>query len=180
MEKVLMIVDVQYDFMEGGALEVPDANSIIEPINKLLRSGDYKYIFFSKDYHPTNHCSFKKYGGQWPKHCVQGTNGAAVHNDIVVPLEYTDNVHAILKGQQSSKEEYSGIDHIPVVSTKYVFDVVGLVTDYCVKETALDLVKSGYTVNVHLDCCRGVAEDTTKNAIDLMKQKGIVIKEYRE
>src|SRR5690606_28825703 len=97
MKKALIIVDVQNDFCEGGALAVPNANQIIPYINLLMEDNIYDQIVLTQDWHPANHKSFasnngKKVGGtiilneipqfMWPDHCVQDTFGAEFHKDL--------------------------------------------------------------------------------------------------
>ncbi|MCS7385050.1 MAG: isochorismatase family protein, partial [archaeon GB-1867-097] len=83
----LIIVDVQKDFCPGGALPVPEGDKIIPNLNKyveIFRKNGGK-IYATRDWHPENHISFKEYGGLWPKHCVQGTEGAEFHPNLKLP-----------------------------------------------------------------------------------------------
>ena len=196
MKKILYVVDVQYDFMKGGALAVPDAEAIIPVINELIRSGKYDTVFFTKDFHPTNHTSFASEHGvppftevdgeiKWPSHCIGSTKGAELNAEITVPAELTERVNVLLKGTNPFLEEYSGyslkIQSSPEIG-QFVqswirgseIDVVGLAIDYCVCFTALDLVKQA-TVNVLLEGCRGVDPDSTVTAIAKMKEQGVNI-----
>jgi len=77
MVEALVMVDVQNDFTPGGALEVPDGDAVVEPLNRL--AGRYKTVFATRDWHPQDHHSFETEGGPWPIHCVQGTEGAELH-----------------------------------------------------------------------------------------------------
>jgi nicotinamidase/pyrazinamidase len=84
--RALIVVDVQNDFIPGGALGVTGGDKIVPVVNKYVeefeRLGDL--IVYTKDWHPANHCSFKENGGTWPIHCVQGSRGAEFHPDLLV------------------------------------------------------------------------------------------------
>lgn len=175
MSKVLFVVDVQNDFMEGGALEVPNANEVIPFINKLLASDEYEGIYFSQDWHPKDHCSFKENGGIWPPHCIRFTNGAKIHKGIVISIAKAEDIKFIYKGENKDIEEYSATKEFYLYPKDTEVDFVGLATDYCVKASALDLAKEGYKVNVLLEGCRGVAEETIAEAIKEMLVAGIEV-----
>jgi len=174
MKRALFIVDAELDFMPDGSLPVENGQEIVVYINGLLERDVYDYIFFSKDWHKKDHCSFKENGGEWPTHCVQGTEGAKIHPEILVPLEFASKTYQILKGMDSDKEQYSAVINSELYP-KAEYDVVGLATDVCVKATALDLRKLGNSVVVLLDGCRGVSAKSTREAIDEMVEAGIVV-----
>lgn len=198
MKKILYIVDVQYDFMEGGVLAVPKANEIIPFINKLIRIGGYDTIFLTKDLHPLNHksfainCNVEPYTVvnnemKWPVHCIAGTKGAQIHEDLTFPAEMSERVNILNKGTNPQLEEYSGyslkIQSDPQIGAFVqqwvkgsVVDVVGLATDFCVRATALDLFKHA-KVNVIMEGCRGVNSETTKMAIGELKKIGVNVLE---
>lgn len=168
----LIVVDVQYDFLPGGALAVPEGDKVIPVINKLIPK--FSKIYTTQDWHPENHISFKIRGGLWPPHCVQNTKGAEIHRDLKVK----EAVH-ILKGIDSETEAYSGFQgtnledklHSDGVTTVFI---VGLATDYCVKNTALDALKTGFETYVILDAVRGVElkAGDSQTALDLAKYSG--------
>ena len=77
-----MIVDFQNDFTPGGALAVPDGDAIAGRVNELADSGDFDLVVATRDWHPPNHGSFTEQGGPWPPHCVQGSDGAELHDAL--------------------------------------------------------------------------------------------------
>jgi nicotinamidase/pyrazinamidase len=155
--RALVIVDFQNDFTPGGALAVRDGDAIAGRVDELARSGDYDLVVATRDWHPPDHRSFAAQGGPWPPHCVQGTPGAELHPALDRAL--VDVV--IDKGQDPATEGYSGfeatnlaellrerrVDHVTVV---------GLATDYCVMNTALDALRNGFSVTVDSSAVRPV------------------------
>ncbi|MBN2290221.1 MAG: isochorismatase family protein, partial [Candidatus Glassbacteria bacterium] len=75
MQDALLVVDIQVDFCEGGALAAHDTGSVIGPVNELIAgySAAGRLVVFTRDWHPENHCSFLSQGGQWPPHCIKDT-----------------------------------------------------------------------------------------------------------
>ena len=90
MQDVLIVVDMQNDFCTGGALPAEDTDSLILPVNRLIReyAADGRLVILSRDWHPENHCSFREQGGPWPTHCVAGTEGAEFHPGLELPDTY--------------------------------------------------------------------------------------------
>ncbi|SAK78691.1 nicotinamidase [Caballeronia catudaia] len=177
VEDVLLVVDVQNDFMPGGALAVARGNEIVPVINRLARA--FSHVVLTQDWHPRSHVSFAAnhagrkpfetmtlpYGEQvlWPVHCVQDTEGSALHRKLHVP-------HARLvvrKGHHERVDSYSAFleaDRVtPTGLGGYLRDVgatrvwlAGLATDYCVAWSALDARAAGFEVNVIEDACRAI------------------------
>jgi nicotinamidase/pyrazinamidase len=155
----LLVVDVQNDFCPGGALAVKKGDKVVPRLNKAIaafaRAG--LPIFFTRDWHPPNHISFRDQGGIWPPHCVQGTIGAGFHPDLAIP----DGATIISKGDKPSAEAYSGFQgtdlerRLKRAGVKEVF-LGGLATDYCVKESCLDALQRSFRVNVLRDCVMAV------------------------
>lgn len=155
----LIIVDVQRDFCPGGALAVKDGDKTVPRLNKVIGAAEAAGlpVYFTRDWHPPSHISFKSQGGVWPSHCVQGTPGAEFHSDLLIPRSAT----VISKGDKPRKEAYSGFQGTALarlLRSKGVDEVFvgGLATDYCVKETALDALREGFNVDVMTDCVRAV------------------------
>ncbi|MBW3521559.1 bifunctional nicotinamidase/pyrazinamidase [Chryseobacterium sp. NKUCC03_KSP] len=199
MKKALIIVDVQNDFCEGGALAVPGANEIIPYINLLMEENQYDQIILTQDWHPANHKSFasnnnRKVGESiilngvpqfmWPDHCVENTFGAEFHKD----LNRDKVTHIIQKGKNTEIDAYSGFqDNNHFMKTglddflKYheiqLVEIVGLALDYCVKFTCLDAANLGYITCLHFNGTRAVnvKPDNGKDAIFEMLQKGVTI-----
>ena len=166
----LIIVDVQNDFCPGGKLAVPDGDEVILPIERVVlhavRQG-WK-IFASRDWHPEDTKHFKKYGGDWPEHCVEGTRGAEFHEELFLLNAFIDAgvITVISKGMRKDENAYSAFDGLndrartlsellAEEKIETVF-VCGLATDYCVKATALDAKRLGFDTYLLLDACRAV------------------------
>lgn len=158
-QSALVAVDLQNDFFPGGALGVQGADKIIPLINKCIQL--FHTLGFpvvaTRDWHPPGHCSFNEQGGAWPVHCIQGSRGAQLHSDLVMP----PGTMVISKGTDPKKDAYSGFegtslgDRFEDLGVKTLF-VLGLATDYCVKHTVLDACKKGFQVVVIKDAIRGV------------------------
>jgi nicotinamidase/pyrazinamidase len=178
----LLVVDVQNDFMPGGALGVKDGDQIIPAMNRsieLFLSRDLP-VFYSRDWHPANHASFLAGGGIWPPHCVQQTGGARFFAELLVATP----TRLFSKGTRAAEEQYSpfhaedeaGSPLSVALQRLGIEDVYigGLATDYCVLNTALDLLDAGYRVSVLTDACRAVdvsANDGQK-ALETMIARG--------
>lgn len=157
--KALLVVDVQNDFCPGGSLAVRRADDVVPKLNKVIEAFHKAGlpIFYSRDWHPRNHMSFKDQGGIWPSHCVKGTSGARFHPN----LEITRGARIISKATTQDFEAYSafqGTNLEKQLKSLGVDDVVlgGLTTDYCVKESSIDGLKAGFRVAVLKDCIKGV------------------------
>ena len=152
-----MIIDFQNDFTAGGALAVPDGDAIADRVNELIESGGFDLVVATRDWHPADHASFTEQGGPWPPHCVQGTPGA----ELNAALE-RDRIDVIVDaGYERDLEGYSGFEETDLASvlrSRQVDEVtvVGLATDYCVKETAADALREGFKVTIDRDAVRGI------------------------
>lgn len=199
----LIIVDLQNDFLPGGALPAPSGNTVIPVINKLLNH-PFDLIVGTADDHPTDHVSFAASHGKqvnevisahgrkqilWPVHCVHGTPGA----------EYADKINQkkikkiFRKGTKKDWDSYSGFfddglqstglhEYLQSKGIKEIY-LVGLTTEYCVKHTALDGAKLGYTVYLILDGCKAInsSPHDEEYAIQEMLQAGVnVIQELSD
>jgi nicotinamidase/pyrazinamidase len=155
--RALVIVDFQNDFTAGGALAVRDGDAIAPRVKELLDSGEFDLVVATRDWHPADHASFREQGGPWPPHCVQGTPGAELH-----PSVDRDRVDAIVDaGDEPALEGYSGFEETDlerILRDRDVDEVtvVGLATDYCVRQTALDAVERGFEVTVDRAGIRGI------------------------
>ena len=176
----LIVVDVQRDFMPGGALPVPDGDRVVGPLNEYIVLFERRGlpVFFTRDWHPKDHISFKGYGGIWPPHCVQDTEGAMFHPDLKIP---SDNKFIISKGTSKDFDAYSGFqgtvlaDLLRERGVKRVF-VGGVATDYCVKNTVIGAINEGFGAFLLLDAIRGVdvSPGDSDKAIELMLSRGAV------
>ena len=180
--RALIIVDVQMDFCPGGALPVDKGDGVIPVINKYVALFADKGlpVFFSRDWHPSDTAHFRKQGGDWPEHCVQGTQGAQFHPDLLVP-EYAI---ILSKGMTSGVEGYSAfqgkdeegktfLDVIEKLNIDELY-VGGLATDYCVKHSVMDALDIGIKVYLLIDATKGVNENVldTKKAVARMEENG--------
>jgi len=155
----LVVVDVQKDFCPGGSLPVQDGDKVVPILNDYIKIflRARAQIYATRDWHPSNHVSFKLYGGIWPPHCIMGTEGAKFHPDLKLPK----SVKIISKATTPNKEAYSGFDGTNLEKdmiekgVRRVF-VGGLATDYCVKNTVLDTVKAGFEAVLLADATLGV------------------------
>jgi nicotinamidase/pyrazinamidase len=175
MTQALVIVDFQNDFCPGGALAVPDGDAIAGRLNELAGSDDYDLVVATRDWHPPDHGSFADQGGTWPVHCVAGTPGAELHH----ALDPTPIDAVIDKGQARDTEGYSGFEHTDLAQLLRERDidrvtVVGLATDYCVKNTALDALREGFHVTVDSTAARGVdvQEGDSERALEELRSAG--------
>ena len=155
----LLIVDVQNDFLSGGRLAVPEGDAVIPILNRYLDSFSKQClpIFATRDWHPANHCSFKKQGGPWPEHCVAQTFGA----EFPATLNLPESIQVISKATHPDQDAYSGFQNTDLDSrlksqgVRRLF-IGGLATDYCVLNTVKDALKFGYTVFLLQDAVRAV------------------------
>lgn len=153
--EALVIVDVQNDFCAGGALEVPDGDAVVAPINRLAH--DAGLVIATRDWHPPDHASFAENGGPWPVHCVRDTHGAQLH-----PGLDADRIDVIVDtGRERDHEGYSGFEHTELerILREHHVDrvhIAGLALDYCVRATALDAHRAGFDVILHCDATRAV------------------------
>lgn len=155
----LLVVDVQNDFCPGGALPVPEGGSILPQLNRVVEAfrAAGQPIFFTRDWHPSNHCSFKAQGGPWPPHCVQRTKGAEFHPGLVRPQGST----VISKGGAPEVEAYSGFAgtdlaaRLRKLGTDTVY-VGGLTIEHCVRTTTEDALRNGFHAVVVSDCVKGL------------------------
>ncbi|HEY1066128.1 MAG TPA: bifunctional nicotinamidase/pyrazinamidase [Pirellulales bacterium] len=199
----LIVVDVQNDFLPGGALAVPKGDQVVEPINALLPH--FPLVVATQDWHPAEHGSFaannpgRRVGElhslagrpqvMWPVHCVQLTHGAT----LAPQLAHHGIDEIVQKGADPAVDSYSGFfdndrrsatrlhDVLQQAGVQRVF-VCGLATDYCVKATALDARSLGYEVALIEDACRGVnlQPDDSARAIAEMAAAGVRITTTQE
>jgi nicotinamidase/pyrazinamidase len=176
--QALLVIDYQNDFNPGGALAVPGGDEIAGRINELAGSGDYDLVVATRDWHPADHGSFAEHGGPWPVHCVAGTPGAELHHAL-------DGTHVdviVDKGTDPGTEGYSGFEgtRLADLLRERGIDrvtVVGLATDYCVKNTALEALREGFGVTVDSTAVRGVdlAPGDSERALEQLRAAGAAI-----
>ncbi|EJF75691.1 bifunctional nicotinamidase/pyrazinamidase [Bartonella alsatica] len=194
-KKALIVIDVQNDFLPGGALAVPQSDTILPAINNLIDHFDH--IILTQDWHPRKHCSFASsypektpydtveldYGTQvlWPDHCIQGTHGAEFHTSLKI-----EKVQLILKkGYNQKIDSYSiFFENDQKTSTglqAYLkergftkLSMCGLATDFCVGFSALHAVQCGFKVSILLNACAGIDLNGSLNTmLKTMNESGI-------
>lgn len=180
----LLVVDVQKDFLPGGALAVSEGDAVIPLLNEAIRAFSEAGlpIFATRDWHPPDHCSFVQQGGLWPLHCVGGTSGAAFPKSLRLPAAAV----VISKADDPASEAYSafsGTDLAELLSDRRVGRVFvgGLATDYCVLRTVLDARAVGLDVVVLDDGVRAVDVESGDGdrAIGRMRAAGAVFASTR-
>ena len=174
---VLVIVDVQNDFLPGGALPVPKGDEVVPVLNEYIKMFQKAKasILATRDWHPPNHISFKPQGGPWPPHCVQNTEGAKFHPDLKLPRKTI----VVSKAMNPQKENYSAFEGEELANTLQkqgitrVF-VGGLATDYCVKHTVIDAHQQGFDTILLKDAVAAINTEPgdDERAINEMTQNG--------
>ncbi|MBS1302348.1 bifunctional nicotinamidase/pyrazinamidase [Loktanella sp. SALINAS62] len=184
MSEALIVIDMQNDFCEGGALAVEGGSALVAPINALM--DDFTAVILTQDWHPAGHSSFASshpdrapmdlitmpYGPQvlWPDHCIQGSDGAAFH-----PGLRTDGDLIIRKGYNPAIDSYSAFfenDHAtPTGLDGYLksrgitrLTLVGLALDFCVNYSAVDAARLGYDVTVRTDLSAAIDVNGSRDA----------------
>lgn len=174
MKKILLIIDAQYDFI-NGSLSVKGAEDKMNKLAEYIKNNENNYacVIMTADWHPSNHCSFIEQGGEWPKHCVQYTTGAAIYQPIIDAIDKTKCNNAILeKGNVANKEEYSVIDNyfsskilarlIDSYSVEQI-DICGIANEYCVLNTVKDLnekYKIGNKLNILINFVAAIKDES--------------------
>jgi len=213
-KKALLIIDVQKDFCPGGSLAVKEGDDIVEGINQLKQLKCWDVVAVSQDWHPKGHHSFSSThagekdrdgnpikagiicmynaGGRdevfWPDHCIQGSDGAKFHANLVVNKK--DEI--VQKGTNPKVDSYSAfVDNdkknltrlYPLLDKHGITEVFvcGIATDYCVNFTCQDAIErkdgkeGSFKVNLVVDLCRGVDETTSKEAVEKLEKLGVKI-----
>ncbi|MFF9570174.1 nicotinamidase [Streptomyces sp. NPDC014685] len=186
MHRALIVVDVQNDFCEGGSLAVPGGADVAAAITDLIGESQpgYRHVVATRDHHidPGDHFSAQPdFEHSWPVHCVAGTEGAGFHPNFA-PAIASGSIDAVFdKGAYAAA--YSGFEGLDENGTGLAdwlrerqvteVDVVGIATDHCVRATALDAVRAGFTTHVLLDLTAGVSETTTERALEELRRAGV-------
>ena len=193
LNSALVVVDMLYDFIDGSLACRNAENAVRETLayidsqtkaqggedNEIL---DTFPILFICDHHPADHSSFTDQGGIWPAHCVVGTRGGEIHQDLV---PYACEELTFNKGCNRETEQYSGFQGVnnagqPLSEVLELLDttdvyVCGIATEYCVRNTCEDLLKAGFKVHLLKDCIAYVDPEGHRKAIEEMAAEGISI-----
>lgn len=202
MKRALLLVDIQNDFLPGGALAVSDGDTVVPVANALMPLFDH--VVASQDWHPAGHLSFAVHhpgrepfsvteldGREqilWPVHCVQGTPGAS----FASALDVAGIDHVVRKGMAARIDSYSAffdndhrqatglLEHLCSAGVDHVF-VMGLAADVCVRYTVLDALHGALRTTLIVDGTRGVdmRPGDTAAAIQLMEEAGATIVDSR-
>jgi nicotinamidase/pyrazinamidase len=174
---ILLLIDLQYDFMPGGALPVVEGDAIVPLVNRL--AAIFRHVAFTQDWHPPGHVSFASshpgakpfeiirlaYGEEtlWPDHCVKGSRGAKLHDDLAVEAASLilrkganidiDSYSAFVEADGATRTGLAGFLRDRGVDRVFL---AGLATDYCVAFSALDARAAGFTTVVIEDACRAI------------------------
>jgi nicotinamidase/pyrazinamidase len=160
----LLVVDLQNDFCPGGALPVPEGDTIVPRVDRVVQLFHRRGlpVLATRDWHPAVTKHFKEFGGAWPAHCIQGTKGARFHPKMKLPRDAV----ILSKGMDPEQDSYSGFQALSpqgrdlesVVRDLAIDElyVCGLATDYCVRATVLDGTRRGIRVCVLADAIKGV------------------------
>lgn len=194
MKPALLLIDIQNDFCQGGALEVPMGDEVVDVANSMIER--FNTVLATQDWHPPKHGSFASTHALapynvidlhglpqvlWPDHCIQNSHGAEFH-----PKLNSANIDCVVqKGTDPKVDSYSGFaDNGQRIETELhqtlqtlkidTLYICGLATDYCVKFTVLDALKRGYSVYLIVDGCRGVNQqlNDSQQAISEMEKAG--------
>lgn len=170
----LIVVDPQNDFCPGGSLAVSHGDDIFPIVNRVMLL--FQYVIATQDWHSPEHRYFQTFGGPWPYHCLQGTNGAEFHPSLDVGLIQ----EIVQKGTNLELDGYSGFagtdlaDRLRRRGVRRVF-VAGLATDYCVKATAIEALGHGFESYVLTDAIRPVELEPGdgQRALEAMAEAGV-------
>ena len=189
----LVVVDMLYDFIDGSLAcqnadqAVAETLKFIDAQTKGQGGEDHEIldtfpILFVRDHHPADHSSFKEQGGIWPSHCVAGTRGGDIHEAL---QPYACEELTFDKGCDKATEQYSGFEGVneagqslgeilELLDTEEVY-VCGIATEYCVRNTCVDLLKAGFKVRLLKDCLAYVDHEGHLKALEEMGSEGIRI-----
>lgn len=193
--EALIVIDVQNDFCPGGALAVAEGDAVVPVINALM--DEFAVRVLTQDWHPAGHGSFAAnhpgaapfsvtqmpYGPQvlWPVHCVQGTEGADFHPalrsdpaDLIIRKGFRPAIDSYSAFFENDRTTPTGLEGYLRARGVTVLTLAGLATDFCVAYSALDAVRLGFAVSVHLPGCRGIDLDgSLAAALDQMRAAGV-------
>ncbi|MCR3955605.1 MAG: isochorismatase family protein [Gudongella sp.] len=181
--KSLIVVDCQYDFIDGS-LACENAENAVKSITRYINENN-PTVYYSMDWHSKDNKSFEANGGIWPEHCVQGERGARIHEDFSKLVEKDErrpgDENVFYKGMDDEIEEYSAYEamnkHQVILGESLENEVIvaGIASEFCVRETVLALLKAGHRVGILKEGLGYVdSEEHLKNLEDL-KSRGVQI-----
>ena len=197
MDEALIVIDVQNDFCPGGALAVTEGDRIVPGLNALM--AEFGCVVLTQDWHPADHTSFADnhpgaapfsltqmaYGPQvlWPRHCVQGSAGAAFHPDLktdpaqlVIRKGFRPGIDSYSAFFENDRQTATGLEgYLRNRGIKRLV-LAGLATDYCVAYSALDAVRLGFAVTVRMDLSRAIdLNGSLADAVAQMRAAGVTL-----
>jgi nicotinamidase/pyrazinamidase len=186
-DTALIVVDIQKDFCEGGSLAVSGGDAVAAGISDLIEAaGDaYRLVVATRDWHVDPGSHFAPTGEEpdfvhtWPVHCVAGTEGADWHPDLRLPPDVvvisTGEYGAGYSGFEGHDGEGRALLEVLKGGGIHGVDIVGIATSYCVKATALDAVKAGFTTRVLAPLTADVDAAATYDTLQRLQRKGVTI-----
>jgi nicotinamidase/pyrazinamidase len=181
----LIVIDMQNDFLPGGSLAIAGGDAIIPQLNRYLAffAVHRLPVFATRDWHPPDHCSFQSQGGSWPPHCIVGSDGAAFHPALALPVA----THIISKAMARESDAYSGFSGTQLdellrsLHIRRVF-IGGVATEYCVFNTVQDALRLQYATFVLEDAVRAIDRQSGdgQRALQEMMHLGAQSIRYRE
>ena len=197
MDEALIVIDVQNDFCPGGALAVTEGDQIVPGLNALM--AEFGCVVLTQDWHPADHTSFADnhpgaapfsltqmaYGPQvlWPRHCVQGSAGAAFHPDLktdpaqlVIRKGFRPGIDSYSAFFENDRQTATGLEgYLRNRGIKRLV-LAGLATDYCVAYSALDAVRLGFAVTVRMDLSRAIdLNGSLADAVAQLRAAGVTL-----
>jgi nicotinamidase/pyrazinamidase len=174
----LLVVDVQRDFCPGGVLPVAGGDEVVSTLNAWLRAACLRDVpvVATRDWHPPRHPSFATEGGPWPVHCVEDTQGAQFHPDLVLP----PGAIVLCKGVRLDRDQTSAFDGTGLArwlrtqGVRRLF-VGGLAQDVCVRDSVLDARREGFEVHVLIRATRPITRAGGCAALAAMQEAGAVL-----
>jgi nicotinamidase/pyrazinamidase len=171
----LIVVDVQIDFCPEGALPIERGDEVVSVLNRWIAAAAQAGVpvYFSRDWHPARHLSFVGSGGAWPPHCLQDSEGARFHPELMIPRDAA----VVTKGVRFDRDQYSAFDETGLAQELRARGVKrlwvgGLAQDVCVRATVLDARREGFETTVIADATLPVTPDGGEKANEEMRRAG--------
>lgn len=176
MAEALLIIDVQKDFLPGGALPVAEGDHVIDPINQLVADDRFALVIATRDWHPPDHASFHSQGGPWPEHCVRNTPGAQLD-----PRLHRDGIDAVIDtGIGRDDDGYSAFEtgelrELLREEQVVAVTITGLATDVCVAHTARAALRESLVVTIPRAAVRGIDAENSAAVITELAEAGAIV-----
>ena len=184
MPKDILVVDCQYDFIDGS-LACGHSEEAVKNIIAFINANPGARVFYSADWHSLKHCSYVHNGGTWPVHCQAKTHGAELHasfySDIKDPAQRPNEKNIYYKGDDDSREEYSAFNARSKSGRELNQDigndvlVCGIASEFCVRESVIALMKSGRSVEVPADLLGWVSEENHHKNLKELSDMGVKV-----